>query len=62
MDPDDAFKPWPTPERIVPGLRHRSWAFYVAVSFVVAVGIAGLALVAFIILAVIGLSRYGSNK
>jgi hypothetical protein len=62
MDPDHAFKPWPTPERVVPGLRHRSWLFYVGVTLAVVVALAGLALVAFVILAVIGLSRYGNNK
>jgi hypothetical protein len=62
MDPDHAFKPWPTPERVVPGQRRRSWWFYAAVAFVVVVAIAGLALVAFVILAVIGLSRWGNNK
>jgi hypothetical protein len=62
MDPDHAFKPWPTPERIVPGLRRRSWLFYAGVTLAVVVALAGLALVALIVMFAIGLSQWGSNK
>jgi hypothetical protein len=62
MDPDHAFKPWPDPEQVVPGVRRRSWLFYAGVTLVVVLAIAGLAVVAFIILLAIGLSQWGNNK
>jgi hypothetical protein len=62
MKSDTAFKPWPTPEREVPGLRRRSWWFYAGITLAVVLAIAGLAFVAFIILVAISLSQWGNNK
>ena len=62
MQPDSAFKPYPAPEREVPGLRRRTWLYYTGVALAVLLVIAGLALLGLIILLAIGLSQYGNNK
>ena len=62
MEPDTAFKPWPTPEREVPGLRRRSWWFYAGISLAVVLAIAGLAFVALILVVATSLSHGGNNK
>jgi hypothetical protein len=62
MEPDHAFKPWPTPERELPRARRRTWWSYAGVTLAVVLAIAGLALVAFIILVAISLSQWGNNK
>ena len=62
MQPDSAFKPYPAPERELPVQRRRSWLYYTGVALSVLLVIAGLALLAFIILFAIALSQYGNNK
>jgi hypothetical protein len=62
METQSAFKPYPAPERQVPGLRRRSWWFYAGITVAVVLAIAGLAWVAFIFVVAVSSSTAGTNK
>jgi len=64
MQPDSPFKPYPAPDRELPGTWHgrRPWWHFGATALAVVLVIAGLAIVAFIILFAIALSQFGNNK
>ena len=67
MEPDNALDPWAVPEYVTRRLprvqrQRRPWWVYVGTTLVIVLWLAGVALVAFIILAVISLSQWGNNK
>lgn len=64
MATEPAFKPYPAPERELPRTWHgrRPWWRYAGITLVILLWLAGLALVAFIVLFFVALSQFGSNK
>jgi hypothetical protein len=63
MEPDTALKPWPNPETELPRTRHRRpfWV-YAGITLVIVLWLAGVALVAFVVLMVVLFAQVGSNK
>jgi hypothetical protein len=67
MEPDSALDPWAVPEHVtrqLPRVRRprRPWWVYAGTTLVVLLWLAGVALVACIVLLAIGLSQWGNNK
>jgi hypothetical protein len=67
MEPENALNPWDVPEdakRELPAVRRqrRPWWAYAGTALVIALCIAGVALVAMVVMFAIGLSQWGNNK
>jgi hypothetical protein len=64
MEQDQAFKPWPTPERELPKTWHgrRPWWHYAGITLAIVLWLAGVAIVAFFVLMMVLFAQMGSNK
>lgn len=74
MEPDNALDPWAVPEHATRRLpratrqflraqrQRRPWWVYAGTTLVIVLWLAGVALVALIVLVMIGLSQWGNNK
>lgn len=62
VPPDQPFQPWPAPGPVVVQRQPRPWWHYVGITVAIVLWLAGVALVAFIVLMMVLLAQVGSNK
>jgi hypothetical protein len=64
METDSAFKPYPAPERELPRTWHgrRPWWHVAGITLAIVLWVAGVAVVAYIVLFMVALSQMGNNK
>jgi hypothetical protein len=64
VEQDQAFKPYPAPERELPRTWHgrRPWWHVAGITLAIVLWVAGVALVAFVVLMMVLFAQVGSNK